>query len=244
MKSVILLSCASALIAAPLSAQVTAPAAAVVTPATMTTNAPVPSIAPSTQAVLRAQTPVSLKMMEELTTQKKVARVGQRFKLEVSEPVLVNGVVVVPAGTPAVGEITQVKNKGMWGKSGYINAQLVQMRVGDRTIRLSGTFDDKGVTGTGGVVAAVAFLPIAGFFTTGTSARIPMGSGVKGFVDEDVPLALASAPMAPMAVSGTPAAMPVATAPAAAAAPDTNGGFPAYVGGAPAAQTTSTATPK
>jgi hypothetical protein len=81
----------------------------------------------------------------------------------------------------------------MWGKSGYINARVVSMRYGDRTIRLSGTFDDKGVTGTGAVVGAVLFVPVVGFFTTGTSARIPAGSGVKGFLDEDIAFRLVTA---------------------------------------------------
>ncbi len=174
----------------------------------------VPSVAPPTQAVLRAQTPVQLRLGEELTTKKKAVRVGQRFHLEVSEAVTVNGVVVVPVGTPATGEITEVRNKGMWGKSGYINARVVSMRIGDRSVRLTGTFDDKGVTGTGGVVAAVATIPLLGFVTTGTSAFIPMGMQVKAFVDEDVPLAFTAAAVAPLAVA-TPApvavAVPIAT---------------------------------
>jgi hypothetical protein len=39
------------------------------------------------------------------------------------------------------------------------------------------------------VVAAVALLPVAGFFVTGTSANIPAGSGVKAFLDEDLKIA-------------------------------------------------------
>lgn len=106
--------------------------------------------------------------------------------MEVASNVELNGVTVIPAGTPAVGEITEVRNKGMWGKSGYINARAVSLRMGDRSIRLTGTFDDKGVTGTGAVVGAVVLIPIAGFFMTGTSAKIPMGSATKSFLDEDV----------------------------------------------------------
>ena len=151
--------------------------------------------------MLRSQTLVQLRLREELTTKKKAVRVGQRFQMEVSEAVAINGVVVVPVGTPATGEVTEVRNKGMWGKSGYINARVVSMRVGDRSIRLSGTFDDKGVTGTGGVVAAVATIPLLGFVTTGTSAFIPMGMQVKAFVDEDVPLAFNTAAVAPMTVA-------------------------------------------
>lgn len=153
--------------------------------------------------ILRAGTEIPLITREELTTEKKRLRVGQRFQMEVSAGVEANGVTVIPAGTPAVGEITEVRNKGMWGKSGYINARIVSLRLGDRNVRLSGTFDDKGVTGTAGVVAAIAFVPVVGFFTTGTSARIASGSGVKGFLDED--LAFRAAP-APAPVIGVPAA--------------------------------------
>jgi hypothetical protein len=53
-------------------------------------------------------------------------------------------------------------------------------------VRLTGTFDDKGVTGTAGVVGAAVLIPLAGFFMTGTSAKIPMGSGAKAFLDEDL----------------------------------------------------------
>ena len=162
--------------------------------------------------VLRTGTEVSLKLMEGLTTEGKKLRVGYRFQMETAEPVLVNGQVVVPAGSPAVGEITEVRNKGMWGKSGHLTASILHLTVNGRQIRLTGTFDDKGVTGTGAVVGAILLLPVVGFFTTGTSARIPVGAPVKGFVGEDVPLAF---------VASTPVAMPVPVAPAPAALPAT-----------------------
>jgi hypothetical protein len=143
-------------------------------------------LAPIQDSILRAGVEVPLRTREELTTKKKALRVGQRVQLEVASNVESNGIVVIPSGTPAVGEITEVRNKGMWGKSGYISVRIISLRLGDRNVRLSGTFDDKGVTGTGGVVAAIAFVPIAGFVTTGTSAMIASGSAVKGFLDEDI----------------------------------------------------------
>lgn len=138
------------------------------------------------EGFLRAGTEVPLTVREELTTKKKKLRVGQRIQLEVVSNVTAGGVTVIPAGTPAIGEVTEVRNKGMWGKSGYIGARILSLRLGDRQFRLSGTFDDKGVTGTAGVVAAVVFVPVVGFFTTGTSAVIPLGAPVKAFLDEDI----------------------------------------------------------
>ena len=186
----------------PVMAQTMAPVQAVAAPAAMI----VAPVAPA-NAVLRAGTPVSLKLLEEVTTKNKAARVGQRINLEVAAPVEVEGQVVIPAGTPAWGELTGVRNKGMWGKSGKLDAQLLFMRLNGRQIRLSGAFDDKGVTGTGAVVGAILLIPVAGFFMTGTSALLPKGGTVGGFIDEDVPLAFAAASAAPMQV---PVAAPVA----------------------------------
>jgi hypothetical protein len=161
----------------------------------------------SSQTVLRTGTPVPLKMQELLTTNGKKLKVGQRFQMEVAENIMLNGVTVIPAGSPAVGEVTDVRNKGMWGKSGHINARVLYATVNGRQIRLSGQLDDKGTTGTAGVVGAIAVLPVAGFFVTGTSANIPIGTPVNGFMDEDVPVAFSTTAATPMVVT-TPAAAP------------------------------------
>jgi len=174
-----------------------------------TATSPVQPVATATSAAtLRTGTEVPLRLSEELTTKGKKLRVGQRFHLEVAEPVMVQGVTVIPAGSPAIGEVTEVTNKGMWGKSGHLGARLLYATVNGRQIRLSGAFDDKGVAGGVGAVAAsaIVFLP-AGFFMTGTSARVPMGTIIKGFVDEDVPLAIATGTPPPLAIN---ASVPVA----------------------------------
>ena len=129
---------------------------------------------------------------------------------------LVNGVTVIPAGSPAVGEITEARNKGMWGRSGRLAGRILYVSVNGRQIRLTGAFDDKGVAGGVGaaLVSGLIFLP-AGFFMTGTSALIPAGSIIKAFTDEDVPLAMAAAPVAPLVVG-----VPVAPLQVPAAAPE------------------------
>lgn len=144
-----------------------------------------------TSNILRTGTKVPVKTAEALTTKGKKLKVGQRIQLETAEAIKLGDNVVIPSGSPVIGEITDVRNKGMWGKSGHITAQVRYVLINGRQIRLTGTFDDKGVTGTAGVVAAVALIPVAGFFTTGTSAQIPLGSPVNAFLDEDVTVAFA-----------------------------------------------------
>lgn len=172
-------------------------------------------------AMLRAGTPVMLRTLNNLTTKGKHLKVGDRFSLEVADPVLLNGQVVIPVGANAVGEITSVRNKGMWGKSGNIETRLLYISTNERRIRISGSAADKGVKAGGGAIAtsAIVFLP-AGFFMTGTSAVIPLGTVVNGIIDEDVPVTFAAAapqaitiPVAP--ISAIPAAVPTTGAKAA-----------------------------
>jgi hypothetical protein len=63
--------------------------------------------------------------------------------------------------------------------------------------------DDKGKTGTAGVVGAAVLIPVAGFFMTGTSAEVPLGAPVTGFIDEDVSVAVVPA-ASPMVIAPTP----------------------------------------
>lgn len=153
-----------------------------------------------TQNVLRAGVEVPLRLEESLDSNDKTVRGGNQVRMTVASNVMLGNTVVIPAGSPATGEITDVRHKGMWGKSGRITARVLNVRVGDRLIRLTGSFDDKGTTGTAGVVGAVVLLPVAGFFMTGTSAKIPAGSGVKAFLDED--LTIAAAQPAPVQAAG------------------------------------------
>lgn len=175
----------AAMLAAPVLAQ-SPPTAAVLTPASPN--------------VLRSGLQIPLTMAEPLTTQGKLLRVGQRVQLVTAEDVSLGGQVVIPKGSPATGELTEVRNKGMWGKSGRINGRVLFVRANGRQIRMTGQFDDKGVTGTGAVVASVVLLPVVGFFTTGTSARLPLGAAVMGFLDEDIEVAFSAAKPAPMMV--------------------------------------------
>lgn len=183
-------------------------------PESITQSSPI-QVTPTANAVLRTGTPIALSLLEEVTTKKKAAKINDRVRLEVAEAIEVNGVVVIPAGTPAMAELTHVRNKGMWGKSGKLEARVLWLRVNGRQIRLSGTFDDKGVTGTAGVVGAIAIIPLAGFFVTGTSAVLPKGGIVSAFIDEDVELAIARVAPAPMVVEAAPALMVAEAAPVA-----------------------------
>lgn len=142
--------------------------------------------------VLRAGSPVAVALSEQLTTKGKSLRVGQRVRLEVAQDVLLNGRLAIPARSPVEGVLTEVRNKGMWGKSGAIRLHIVSVNINGVSVRLSGDMDTRGETGTAGVVGAVVALPIAGFFVTGTSAEMPLNMPGRAFLDQDIAIAPAN----------------------------------------------------
>jgi len=150
--------------------------------------------------VLHAGIPIQLETRDELTTEHKALKVGQKVEMEVIQPLLLNDHVVIAAGSRAIGEITAVRNKGMWGKSGGINIKVLYAEANGRQIRLNGTFDERGETGTAGVIGAIAILPVAGFFVTGTSARIAPHTHMTAYLAEE--LAVQFAPVSQVVAPG------------------------------------------
>ena len=147
----------------------------------------IPQQAPSD--VLRAGSPVPVALSEFLTTKHKALKVGQRVRLEVAQDIMVNGRLVIPARSPVEGVLTEVRNKGMWGKSGAIRLHINSVSINGTPIRLTGDMDTRGQTGTAGVVGSIVVLPIAGFFVTGTSAEMPLNMPGRAFLDQDIALA-------------------------------------------------------
>ena len=129
-----------------------------------------------------------MKTLRELSS--KHDRQGDRFDLVVTEDVLVDGHVVIPRGSRAVGEITRLVPKGAWGKSGKLETRLLYVAVGNSRIRLDGQSSDRGKSGTGATVATAVLAGVAAAFVTGTSAVIAEGTTMVGYVDRDLPLAL------------------------------------------------------
>lgn len=140
--------------------------------------------------VLKQGTPISLATEAEMNSNEN--RAGDRIDLRVLDAVSLNGRTIIPIGTRGVGEITFVKKKGMWGKSGKLEFRPLYISLGDRQIPISARTNTKGKgeTGTAGVVASIVVLPLAGFFVTGTSAIIPRGSTVSAELSEDLPVVI------------------------------------------------------
>ncbi|WP_242138426.1 MULTISPECIES: hypothetical protein [unclassified Sphingomonas] len=129
-------------------------------------------------------TALHLKTRTELNTKDNQA--GDRFYLEVAEPVVYRGQVVVPAGSLAVGEVMRSEKNGYFGKRGQLDVRLNYVQTPSGPVRLSGRAARKGLDQAllaigGGVVVAWPML-----FIHGTSGRLPADTPVVAYLADDM----------------------------------------------------------
>ena len=157
----------AALVSTPLSAQqATEPAPAAEAPAAAASEAGL--------LVLNSGTPITLAVAEEANSSTHHA--GDTFRLTVLNDVRIGDTIVIPRGTPAMGEITWRTGKGAFGKSGKLEFSLRYIDLGGRHIPVSGDFRQEGegntiATGVGVIAAGL----IGGLVITGHRARVPVG---------------------------------------------------------------------
>jgi hypothetical protein len=141
----------------------------------------------SSGPVLRAGTEIGMTLLEPLSS--RTARQGQRFALEVTNDVSVDGLLVIPRGTRGVGEVDTVIEKGMLGKSGRLAIRPLFVEIGGARILLEGSARGKGDSGLGPVVLAAPLIGLSAAMFSGRSAVIPAGTPIVGRVSRDLPLA-------------------------------------------------------
>lgn len=133
-------------------------------------------------------TQIRLVTRTELNT--KQNRAGERVYLDVAEPLIYRGQVVVPIGSLAVGELARAERNGHFGKKGSLELRLRYVQTPAGPIRLTGTTvrsgKSQGVLSVGGGVL-VAW-PM--FFIHGTSGKLPANTVVTAQLIDDLPFAL------------------------------------------------------
>jgi hypothetical protein len=154
--------------------------------------------------VIPALTQVTIVIRSHLGS--KISKTGETFPLELAEPVLIAGKVMLPAGTPGMGEVIHAKKSGASGSSGELVLAARYLEHGGRRLRLrSMHFAKAGEDAIGTVntiaVATVATVPAAsliGFFMTGKGIDLPEGTKALAKTAEDFETGLA-----PPAVAAT-----------------------------------------
>ena len=169
----------------------------------------------ASNAVLPAGTEVKLRMLQDLTTKGDSLQENDTFAMAVTQDVRHEGYVVIPRGSRAIGRVTFLTSKGMFGKSGKMDIEIDYVEVAGRTINLDGTYRQEGEGNTVATVGGVILAGVFAGFITGKSARIPQGRELTAMVAEPVELAFP----ARGGVSMGPMAAPPPMAPVSYSAP-------------------------
>lgn len=158
------------------------------------------------QSVLPEGMTVHLATRDAISSE--TAKKGDPVNFVVREPVVIGGVTMIPAGSPAVGQVTRARDNGLLGRSGKLEIAVSHVEANGRQIAVRGDRDKKGAGGTLGVVgAAVVFLPL-GIFIRGKEAKIPAGAPVDVYVAQEVPMEAAAPPPAEQAPAAQAPAPP------------------------------------
>lgn len=158
------------------------------------------------EAQLAANTPVLLSLNSEANSRH--MRVGDTFALTVAQDVAVDGHVVIPRGTRAVGEITWRTGKGAFGKSGKMEMAIRYLDLDGRRIPIDGYHRQEGEGNTAGTAAAVlAAGVIGGLVVTGRSAVVPAGREFTARTIDAIPVAVSADGRATILASYAPSAV-------------------------------------
>ena len=127
-------------------------------------------------------TEVPLATSKELSSKANVK--GDVVDLVTTSDVLADGVVVIPKGTAATGQVIDARAKGGLGMSGKLVVRPLYLQIGSRTVRLAGDTADRGSISAGQVVGMILLTPIF----SGRSATIPAGTALRAIVEKTVTL--------------------------------------------------------
>ena len=155
------------------------------------------SVSAVSMPVLHAGTPVIVALDEFLTS--KTARVGDTFKISVTEDVREQGVLAIPKGTTGHGEVTFSADNGAFGSAGILGIAVRSLDLDGRTVVLDGRYRQEGQSK--GDAAAITMFAVGIFagFVRGKSSIIPEGRILRARIGEDFALGPAVPP-----ASGTP----------------------------------------
>lgn len=143
------------------------------------------SIAENPNAVvLKAGTPVNLRLTEEVSP--KTKNVGDVIHFEVVGDVKVGNNVVVKAGAPAEGEVTILEKRAMLGRPDKIAFMVRSTQAVDgNRVPLRATLTREGQEKETSSLALGLFLCFLFLWQKGGTAEFPVGTEIRAYVDYD-----------------------------------------------------------
>lgn len=112
------------------------------------------------------------------------AKAGDRFKLRVDAPVVIDGAVAIPIGATAWGEVVAVSGTSAAGGRGQLSLRLLYVDTPFGQVALSGTQGTEGKGNTGGVILGVLGFGLLGLLNKGGNALFKAGDIISGYIED------------------------------------------------------------
>ena len=145
------------------------------------------STIPKGEAYIPKDTKIEVELTSEISS--KTSHKGDIVPLRTSSNLVINDVVVIPAGTRVNGVITTARKNGMFGRSGKLEFSITDVKTRNN-IRVPLQYAGQKKAGDdGGAVAVAATVTlVGGFFMKGKNVSIPAGTQFEAAVASDTDL--------------------------------------------------------
>ena len=142
---------------------------------------------PEDHVYIPAKTKLELENIR--TIDSKTARTGDPVKFKTLSNLIINNVIVIPAGTVASGVITNAVSAGGLGRAGKLEFSIKSLNTLNN-VEVPLVYDStKSGQGDDGAVAVLAFVSIlGGLFMKGTNVQCVEGTKVQAVVPKDTDL--------------------------------------------------------
>lgn len=136
--------------------------------------------------VVPANTTVELEMVD--TVSSVTSKRGDFFKLRVAVDVKSGERILIPAGTPVVGQVVHAAGAGAGGKSGELILAARYVELPQGPVKLRGSFGAAGKDRVGAAFATSLFGGPFGLMVRGKESVLPAGSALSARVANDTPI--------------------------------------------------------
>ena len=141
------------------------------------------------QVTLKAGTPVILATVETLSSKTVVS--GNTVDFKVVSDVIVDGNVVIPAGTIAKGQVSNVSKASALGKGGELSVGINNINAVDGTlVPLSGANISASGASKVGLAVVCGLCTLVGFLIPGAQAELPAGAQAQAVVMSNTTVSL------------------------------------------------------
>ncbi|MEL7198284.1 MAG: hypothetical protein AAGL10_08215 [Pseudomonadota bacterium] len=154
-------------------------------------SAPSPGYIDEDRLILPEGTRLGFTLSQTLSSKK--AKRGDLIQLTLRDDITHQGRLIVPAGSPAVGEVIRAQENGFMGRGGRLMVRMLYLDLANGPVRVSGPLGNAGKDQTALATAVTTATLGIVFFVKGKSAVIEEGTELDVSLDREARIPLTDA---------------------------------------------------